>query len=143
MRHLFLCGAVLLVLSFPSQSLAQRRRAQACLSYEPELVTVTGTIRTRTFAEPPNYESDAKGDAREDVWVVRLAKPLCVSAKGDAEAEKNVTDLQLVFPEGQKQYDQYRSLKGRRVSIKGTLFHAETGHHHTKVLLTVTSIRKA
>src|SRR5258705_6434133 len=47
----------------------------------------------------------------------------------------------FVFPKGQSQYDTYRSLLGRRVIASGTLFRAHTGHHHTKVLLTVTDIK--
>jgi hypothetical protein len=65
-----------------------------------------------------------------------------VNGNGDSEAEKNVINLQLVFLEGQKQYNKYSSLQGRRVAVTGTLFHASTGHHHTKVLFTVTSIKK-
>lgn len=140
MLRLFLCGSLLLIISLVSQMPVAAQ--QTCLNYEPDVVTLTGIIKVRTVPGPPNFESVAKGDAREVIWLVQLTKPICVSAKGDAEAENNVTDLQLVFPEGQKQYNEYRSLKGRRVSITGTLFHAETGHHHTKVLLTVTNIRK-
>ena len=33
-------------------------------------------------------------------------------------------------------------LIGRRVEVRGTLFHAHTGHHHTRVLIQVTSIKK-
>jgi hypothetical protein len=98
----FLCASLLLLIATGTYApLSAQRRAHACVNYEPEIVTLTGTIRTRTFAGPPNYESVAKGDAREDVWLLRLAKPLCVAAKDDAKAEKKVTDLQLVFPEGQ------------------------------------------
>src|SRR5689334_8034891 len=117
-------------------------RQESCLSYESEVVTLNGKISTHVFPGPPNYESVAKGDAREQVWLLQLTKPICTSATANAEAEKGVSDLQLVFPEGQKQYDKYRALKGQRVAVTGTLFRAETGHHHTKVLLTVTDIKK-
>src|SRR5689334_16494021 len=118
------------------------RSQDNCLNYEPDVMTITGTIKTRVAPGPPNYESVAKGDTPEKIWLLQLTSRICVAAKDDAAAENNVTDLQLVFPEGQKQYDEYRSFKGRRVSVTGTLFHAETGHHHTRVLLTVTSIKK-
>jgi hypothetical protein len=119
-----------------------QRRERICLNYEPDTVTLSGAIKPRTFAGPPNYQSVAKGDAREDVWLLELRKPICVSEKTDAEGEKNVTEVQLVFLEGQKQYDRYRSFRGRRATVTGTLFHAETGHHHTKVLLKVTDISR-
>jgi hypothetical protein len=132
---------LILLLAFSSPALTQRRE-QTCFNYEPDAVTLSGTIKPRTFAGAPNYESVAKGDAREDVWLLELRKPICVAAKGDSEAENDVTEVQLVFSEGQKQYDRYRSLRGRRVTVIGTLFHAETGHHHTKILLTVTDISR-
>lgn len=141
MSRFFICGGLLLAVALVS--LTPVVAQQTCLNYEPDVATLTGIIRTHTFPGPPNFESIAKGDARENIWSLHLTKSICMSAKGDAEAENNVTDLQLVFPQGQKQYDKYKSLKGRRVTVAGTLFHAETGHHHTKVLLTVTSIKKS
>ena len=116
--------------------------AQDCLTYEPDKVVLPGTIRRHTFPGPPNYESVARGDAREDVWVLRLSKPICVSASADWERESNVTDVQLVLAEGQKQYDQYRPFLGKSVAVSGTLFQGHTGHHHTRVLLTVGDIQK-
>jgi hypothetical protein len=109
--------------------------AQKCVSYEPEAVTLTGTIRRHTFPGPPNFESVAKGDQAERVWVLHLANPICVNASTDSEKETGVSDIQLVLTK----YD--KSLVNRRVAVSGTLFHAETGHHHTKVLLTVNEIR--
>jgi hypothetical protein len=129
----------LLTLTGPNPT---RPTEDGCFKYDSDVAKLNGTISTHVFPGPPNYESVAKGDAREQVWVLQLSKPICTSASADIEAEKDVRDLQLVFREGQKQYDEYRSLKGRRVVVTGTLFHAETGHHHTKVLLTVTDIKK-
>jgi hypothetical protein len=119
-----------------------RPLAQGCVQYEPDVVTLTGTIKQHTLPGAPNYESVAKGDTPERVWVLHLARRICVAANADSEKEENVSDLQLVLPDGQKQYRRYRSLLGRRVSVSGTLFHAQTGHHHTKVLLTVSDIKR-
>ena len=55
---------------------------QTCVASEPEEVSLTGTMRRRTFAGPPGYESVAKGDQPERVWVFHLTKPICVSARG-------------------------------------------------------------
>jgi hypothetical protein len=82
---------------------------QACVSYEPEAVKLSGVIKEHTFAGPPNYESVAKGD------------------------------VQLLLP--RKQYG--KSLLGRKVVVRGTLFRGHTGHHHTKVLLTVIGITRS
>jgi hypothetical protein len=113
--------------------------AQTCLNYEPDTVSLKGTIKRRTFAGPPNYESVAKGDQPEVMWVLQLARPICVSASGDRKDEKNVSKLQLVFT-GAEGYRRYRSFVGKRVMVNGTLFSAQTGHHYTRVLLTVTNI---
>jgi hypothetical protein len=113
--------------------------AQTCLNYEPDTVSLKGTIKRRTFAGPPNYESVAKGDQPEVMWVLQLARPICVSASGDRKDEKNVSKLQLVF-KGTEDYRRYRSFVGKRVTVNGTLFSAQTGHHYTRVLLTVTNI---
>jgi len=114
---------------------------QSRLSYEVP-VSLNGIIKRHTFPGPPNYESVKKGDEPEQVWVLHLSSPICVSASSDGDAQSDISDLQLVLVEGQKQYARYRSLLGTRVEVTGKLFQAETGHHHTKVLLTVNGIKR-
>ncbi|HSE16279.1 MAG TPA: DUF4431 domain-containing protein [Pyrinomonadaceae bacterium] len=128
---------ILLITTEPARPVAP----QSCLSYEPDTVSLKGKIKRRTFAGPPNYESVAKGDRPERMWVLHLSRPICVSASGDRQEEKNVSDLQLVF-KGAEDYRRYRSFVGKRATVDGTLFHAQTGHHYTPVLLTVTRISK-
>ena len=111
---------------------------QTCLTYEPDTVVLKGTIRRHTFAGPPNYESIAKGDLAETVWLLHLTQPICVSASSDWEKETGVSKLQLVFANS-SQYD--KALLNRKVDVTGTLYHQHTGHHHTKVLITVGSIK--
>src|SRR6185503_21224078 len=90
--------------------------AQPCLAYEPDTVSVRGTIKRRTFPGPPNYESVAKGDQPEVMWVLRLARPVCVSASGDRNEEKDVSNVQLVFPGAENDYRRYRSFVNKRVT---------------------------
>ena len=111
---------------------------QECVSYEPDTVALTGTILRHTFPGPPNYESVAKGDQPERVWVLHLAAPMCVSASSDWEKETGVSQVQLVITDD---FSQYRKFLGRKVVVSGTLYRAHTGHHHTKVLLTVSDIK--
>src|SRR5918911_1008652 len=112
--------------------------AQECLSYETDGVRLTGTISKKTFPGPPNYESIRKGDKPETYWILHLVKPICTTASGDNDAEKNVTDLQLILTE--KQYTLYRKFIGKRARVTGKLSHATTGHHHTPVLMEVMGI---
>ncbi|MDR0674593.1 MAG: DUF4431 domain-containing protein [Zoogloeaceae bacterium] len=46
--------------------------------------------------------------------------------------------LHLVLDE--KRMAEFKSLKGRRVSVNGTLFHSDNGNRQTDVLMDVTSI---
>ncbi len=113
-----------------------------CLSYGPAEVKLTGIISPKTFPGPPNYESVAKGDQAERVWVLRVDQPICTTVDTSDEsngAENNITELQLLFTGGQE-YDKYRPLLAKRVNVRGTLHHAETGHHHTTVMLGVNRI---
>ena len=111
-----------------------------CLSYEPAEVRLTGTISRKTFPGPPNYKSIRKGDKPETYWVLHLAKPICTTADADNDAESGVMDLQLILTG--KQYALYKKFVRRkmRVTIKGNLSHAITGHHHTPVLMQVVNI---
>ena len=111
---------------------------QTCLTYEPDTVVLKGTIRRHTFAGPPNYESVAKGDQAETVWLLHLTQPICVSASSDWEKETGVSKLQLMFANS-SQYD--KALLNGKVDVTGTLYHQHTGHHHTKVLIKVNSIK--
>jgi Domain of unknown function (DUF4431) len=111
---------------------------QPCLNYAPEVVQLIGTISKKTFPGPPNYESIRKGDKPETYWVLKLPDTVCTEASGDNDAENSVTDLQLILT--QKQYTLYRKFLGRRVNVAGKLSHAQTGHHHTPVLMEVTDI---
>jgi hypothetical protein len=102
-------------------------------------VVLKGTIRRHTFAGPPNYESVAKGDLAETVWLLHLTQPICVSASSDWEKETGISKVQLVFANS-SQYD--KAFLNRKVDVTGTLYRQHTGHHHTKVLIKVNSIKK-
>lgn len=118
-------------------------KAQKCFSYEPSRVKLEGTIKRRSFAGPPNYESVARGDRLEITWVLRLARPICVSSNEESPEEKNIRDVQLVFQAPEQEYPRYRSFVGRKVVVTASLFQAHTGHHHTNVLATVRNIELA
>jgi hypothetical protein len=106
---------------------------QGCVSYEPAKVALEGTISRRTFMNA--------SDQKEVVWILRLAKPVCVSADvgSDVNVERSrVTDVQLVLDADM--YGKYRRLLGKKVKATGTLFGEHTAHHFTPVLLDVTAV---
>ena len=114
-----------------------------CLKYEPEVVELVGIVKRTVFAGPPNYESVARGDAAEWYWVLHLKNSICVASElADRvnTGETRVRNLQLIFSDV-SDYAKHRSLLGRRVIVTGNLRHAETGHHHTRVMLVVKRIK--
>jgi hypothetical protein len=118
--------------------------AQKCLAYGPT-VSLTGTVHSRVFPGPPNYESIKKGDRKETVWLLTLAESICTTGddpSGIDVPETGVREVQLVITNN-THWQMARRLAGKRAMIEGTLFHAHTGHHRTKVLIEVANLRRA
>ena len=134
---------LLFVLTLPFLAFADEARAEECLSYEPVKVRLIGTIVEKTFPGPPEFESIEKGDRPETALILKLKRPVCVKGNPEdelnSETEKNVGDLHLVIHGGE--YVRYRRFVTKQVVAEGTLFHAITGHHHTKVLMEVINIK--
>jgi len=115
--------------------------AAQCLEYEPKAVTLSGTVVRQTYPGCPNYESIARGDERETIWVLRLKKTICVLASDEVDQrEDSQKEIQLVLEP--RQYRRYRKLVGQTVTVTGTLFHSHTGHHHKQLLLTTSEIAR-
>jgi len=112
-----------------------------CLSYAPAAVTLVGALTSKTFPGRPNYESVEKGDEPETYWILSIAQPICTnqSQDGSHEAAHDVSALQLLFTKSEM-YQTYRSLLDTNVKVTGSLFSAETAHHHTPVMLQVASM---
>jgi len=125
----------LLFIAFAIPSLAAE-----CLKYEPEIVELKGMVKRVVFPGRPNYENVKAGDEPEPYYVLFLSKGVCVQGdpKDDinCEAEKDVKSIQLIIND----YKKYRPLLGKSVIVKGELLCAQTGHHHTNVLLQVKSM---
>jgi Domain of unknown function (DUF4431) len=115
--------------------------AQECFEYGPS-VSLSGRIRSRIFPGPPNYESIRKGDRKETVSVLTLAKTICTTgaaSEGLDVPETGVREVQLVITRNADEAIVQR-LMGTRAIVSGVLFHAHTAHHRTKVLLRVSTI---
>jgi len=136
-------ASTLLILT--ESSVSQITPRSGCLSYEPVVVTINGTLVRKTFPGPPNYESAKKGDKLETSWFLDLPAKVCVtedSAEPDLNPKQGaVREIQLVLqPE---QYVQHKQLVGKKVIATGTLFGKHTAHHHTPVLLTIHTLEEA
>jgi hypothetical protein len=116
--------------------------AAHCLRYLPSKVSVTGTVFERTDWGPPNYREDPAHDRPEPHDYIRLDTPLCVfGVPGDAPddiTEKNVSIMELAWDSEEWPIP---NVVGRHVLLTGGLFHAISGHHHTRVLLMVSRVR--
>jgi hypothetical protein len=125
---------------------APSQKVSGCLAYEPVSVELTGTILRKTFPGPPNYESVARGDTPEVHWLLELSSPICMTADAaDPDiypARRDIREIQLAFPDA-KTYERQKNLVGKSVIAKGTLFGSHTGHHHTAIVLTVSTLSKA
>ena len=146
MRCIFSMRAVLLIATLMLVAGSSRSTSAQCLKYWPAVITVTGTLRSQVFPGPPNYESIKRGDRKERAIILKLTAPTCTTPndppQGLDDPETNVREMQLVVTKSAHWKTVERRL-GKRVVVTGTLFHAHTGHHRTKVLIEVASIRAA
>ena len=111
-----------------------------CLPYEPETVVLQGNVQRALAYGPPGFGETPDRDAKEIFYSLQLGVPICVLAGNDEDqpAEKSIRQLQIAFIN--MPFD--KTIAGRRVRIIGALFHATTGHHHTKVLISPTRIER-
>lgn len=133
-QTLILILAVLGAVAHPTQ--AQNR----WLSYEPETVELDGKLVIQSKYGPPNYGEQPKTDEKVRVPVLLLGKPVnTIGVWKGGHNEKSVygaRQIQLAFSPATP----YKTWIGKNVVVKGTLFHAFSGHHYTEVVMNVVSI---
>ncbi len=129
--------AALLVALFACVNAA---RAEPCLKYGPVRVQLSGTVTLKIFFGPPGYGEDPAHDMKETQGFLILDRPVCVDKGPESldESESNQTEITLVPPKGVN----WAHYSGTRVIVDGTLFHQHTGHHRTKLLMTVITVKK-
>lgn len=101
--------------------------------YEPDVVVLQGMLLSALGETPDGVKITFPA--------VRLMAPITVQGTlGDdfKETEEGVVLVQMALNE--KMMNIYKSLKGKRVEVAGTLFHQDNGHHYTKVLITPETI---
>lgn len=111
--------------------------------YEPEEVELCGLLHEEVYPGPPEYTSVKMGDRPEKTVFLTLKEPINVELKKNTELEediinvpeKGVRELQVVFSDSKTSVHQIK----QEVSLKGTLYHACTAHHHRRVLMMVNS----
>jgi Domain of unknown function (DUF4431) len=108
-----------------------------CLHYRPETVSITGKLARHTFYGAPGFGEDPAHDEKETGFYLDLAAQVCTDAGRDEYDPplKSVRRVQLVLDAAG--YARLRPFLGKRVTLRGTLFAAITGHHHAPILLDV------
>ena len=98
--------------------------------------TFCGVVVEKTFPGPPNYESISRGDKAETYRFLRIVLPCQDDPAANAEL------VQLHFKQSVQSRIE-RSVRGCTLRIVGTLFSAESGHHHTPLVLAVEDVELA
>ena len=121
--------------------------ASSAVHFAPEIVELTGRLEQQTFPGLTGYASIKEGDEAERGWYLRLSESISVRPNKppvdpNERIENNVKILQMVLdPE---KLEVWKALKvAKKVRVKGTLFVAWTGHHHSRVLIEVDQVSEA
>lgn len=103
------------------------------LPYEPAIVSLQGTLLSGDGTTPD-------GDKLK-FPAIRLFAPISVpdDARRDWSAEQGVVLLHLALDD--RNMAAFKRLKGKRVKVTGTLFHADNGNQQTNVLVFPVSIK--
>lgn len=108
-------------------------------SYEPQVESVAGTLKQRTYEDPREA-----GPRTRTVMVLEPVTPVCMKpdASGDFNVEeRDVMRIQVVYGTGLQKA--LRGLLNKRVVVTGTLFHAHTALHLEKILINASSVEPA
>ena len=120
-----------------------------CVDYEPAVVELHGKLTVQTFFGPPNFGENPETDSKEDQPVLSLDEPINVCGKTEHDeayespSVGRVKDVTLVFQVPSEAWTSHKAWIGKKVVVAGTLFHADTGHHHTDILMSLQSISLA
>jgi len=98
-------------------------------------LSFTGTLEHKVFPGPPNYESVEAGDRSEPTFLLKLAKPICVTDGGEFADPAAFFDTIHVFTDKDALRRRLNSAIGKSLTIKGSGFAAHTGHHHAPLVL--------
>ncbi len=98
---------------------------------EPKVVELSGEIVKRQFFNPNTNK-------QEDVLVLRVDTPIDVVGDEFSGSVKEIKEIQIILFSKLFSYKVFKKkYLNHKVIIKGSLFHAHTVHHYTKVLFRV------
>ncbi len=115
--------------------------------YGPQYEQLTGTVKYLTFPGRPNYTSIKEGDEAEkqpylilDTTIDLKTRSPESKAAAEYDDEYNIRLVQLIVTH----LEDFKVIKeGRRITVKGDISGARSGHHHAKVLIAVQELTVA
>lgn len=94
-------------------------------------ISLDGMLIRMTYAGAPNYESIENGDEPETYFVLKPDAPIDCATDSPQFGNNKLMQLSLKSDD----YKKYQDLVGGRVTVTGTFIYAETGHHHTPLMI--------
>ena len=82
---------------------------------------------------------DAAGRPQQP-YILTLAAPVCLTAP-DAEDNVKSTRTIHIYSSDDKVHAALAGFVGKSVRVRGTPFHAHTGHHHASIVMDIAAIR--
>ena len=105
------------------------------LQYEPSVVEVSGTL-VKGKQEHPN-------GTWFDFLLLKLPQPMSIKGDGEADSinvsEDHITEIQVSSAD-EALLKKVWSMKQKKMTLKGTLFHSHTAWHVRELVLMVTAI---
>jgi hypothetical protein len=96
-------------------------------------VELQGRFIIKDFFGPPNYGETPEIDKLEIYYIFSLCKPIEVNINGYI---KNILKLQVIFNNNGNKNIDFNLI----YEINGNLLKAQSGHHHTEVVVLLNSL---
>ena len=111
--------------------------------YEGQNTTLYGKVREEVFPGPPNYESINDGDEPQFYWILYVNEPIKLAGRSmeDESLFEKGSSCMFQLCLTREIYDKRLDILDKYVCVNGDVILGHTGHHKTKALLDVRSIR--
>ena len=103
------------------------------LQSSQDYINVSGNILTKQFYGPPNYGETPEIDKIESYYILQLNEPITFTRGYITET---VEEIQLIISDDIN----IDLITNWSYTVNGNAFFAETGHHHTPVIIIVNTI---
>lgn len=99
-------------------------------------VALEGRLERHSFVTP-----DVGNGRAEREYILILDRPICIDDGGDfADPHQRFNRVQL-YTSNDRLWPGLRAAVGHRIRIRGSGFAAQTAHHHTPLVVDVSTIR--